>query len=114
MPMKRLYGDCRGSLLVIVMAASVICSIIAYGLLYFAVGLARESQALNERDQKRYAAEAALVWAQQRLWEDEAWSPPAGTNVPLNIPGVSTLTVTIPACGGPPCPSRQLIVTADN
>lgn len=115
MLMERFFKkrNCSGSILVTVMVGALICSAIAYALLYYTVILTRQSEVIRGRAQARYAAEAALIWANQQLWLDPNWSAPAGVNVPLTIPGVSSMQVTLPICAAPPC-VRQLTVTAQN
>ena len=103
----------RGAVLTVVIVMAIVCSMLAWGVLYAAIANARRAQFHREWMPARYAAEAGLVWAMQRLWADPAWSAPGGQDITaiLAIPGVNQLIVTYPVCATPPCP---LQVTARN
>ena len=108
----------HGAVLAIVVVSALVCSVLAYGALYLAMAKARRAQALQDRAQARYAAEAATVWAMQQLWSDATWSAPGGVNIAgtVAIPGIRELTVILPVCPAPPapCSPRPLTVIARN
>ncbi|MBI4340652.1 MAG: hypothetical protein HY598_00040 [Candidatus Omnitrophica bacterium] len=116
--MRRFENE-QGAVLVVVTAAALVCSALAYGALYLTVAKTRRAHALKERAQVRYAAEAAMVWAMQQLWNDPAWSAPGGIDLIATlsipaIPGISELTVRYAGCAAPPCPPGTLTVVARN
>lgn len=100
-------GTEGGFILTIVVGVALICSVLAYGVLFSSVAQARRTQFYRERSAARYAAEAGLVWAFEQLWQDPSW---AGGTLPLG--GVS-VDVTLPPCGTP-CTPRPMTVTVDN
>ena len=63
-------------------ATAIVSSIAAYAALTIAMSQARQGKVLHERPRTHYAAEAALVVAQERLWRnpnDCAGAPIGGT-----------------------------------
>ena len=62
----------KGVVLMITVMTAIVCAIAAYAMLQVAVAEARQAVFYRDRTVARYAAEAGLVWAQQRLWADPA------------------------------------------
>ena len=66
----------RGIALVIVLVSSLVFSIAAFGVLTMAVSRVQQINYLSEdRIRARFAAEAGIVWATQRLWVTPGWPP---------------------------------------
>jgi len=110
----------RGAALGLVIVTAAIFAVAAFAALTMALSRAQVATVIGpERLRASYAAEAGLVWAMERLWTTPAWGSPPG-NVDLVVPndmngdgviaageGVSVDVIFV-ACGGPPCPDRQL------
>ena len=96
----------HGIVLGIVIMTAVIFSIAAYAMLMTAMNQRQRAKEFDvDRLRARYAAEAGLVWAQERLWADPTFcvgSPPFN---PIN-----GLTVTVTVSG--PCPGPTHKITA--
>ena len=102
-------GSQQGAALSIVLGTALAASIAAYAMLSVAVGEARHARAFDARARARHAAEAALVWAQQQLWNDPTWSSAAGAT-DLTVGGVA-VDVILPSCEQLPCEPRRLQTT---
>lgn len=105
--------DERGVALGIVILSAIVFSVAAFAVLTMSLSRAQTAELTEDRLRARYAAEAALVWAMQRLWVDQTWSSGLGIDLPFDIDGDGSIAagegvdVSIPACG-PPCPNRTL------
>ncbi len=101
----------RGLALAMVIMAALLTTIAAYAILLVATSQAKQGRFNADRTRTRYAAEAALVWAQQRLLADRTWSSAQGGSPDVTIDGVP-VDIIIPPCvpvpQGDPCPSRKL------
>jgi len=114
----------RGAALGLVIITAVVFAVAAFAALTMALSRAQVANTIGpERLRSNYAAEAGLVWAMERLWADPTWGSGVGGPPDLVVPndmngdgviapgeGVS-VDVQIAACGGPPCPDRQLQAT---
>jgi hypothetical protein len=100
----------RGFVLTIVLGIGLICAVLAYSMLFSAVADARRNRFVWERNPGRYAVEAGIVWGVVQLMNDPGWTN--GT-VPIGA-GKMQVEVAIPACGGGPCPPRQITATVSN
>ncbi len=102
----------RGGALIAVIVTALIASVAAFAALMMAMSQSQSAKLQQDRLVARYAAEAGLVWAQQQLWDEQAfWSNPAhpctdpgteGTNVVLTnqpLPGIGPVNITITNCG---------------
>ncbi len=96
----------RGMVLGIAMLAALIATIASYAMLAVAVSRARQARFYRDRLPARYAAEAAVVRAQQRLWTTPGYCGELG----LVIGGV-TVDVTVSDCtpGNPKTVSAKAI-----
>lgn len=101
--MKR--RDERGFALVMATLIALLTAISVYTILTMVLAQARQGASVMGQQQAQYAAEAALVWAQQRLFIDPTWSSADG-NTDVTIGGVP-IDVVIPPCANP-CPPRTL------
>ncbi len=105
----------RGMALAIVIFTALVFSVAAYAVLYLSLGL-RERADFHKRNIKaRYASEAGIVWAMQRLWQDPTWSSPEGNvDLPFDVDTNGTIgpnegvDVIMPPCAAPPCLDRPL------
>ena len=88
----------RGIALAAALMFALIASISAYVLLFMAHATARQSYIFRKRAESRFASEAGVVWALQRLWPDTAYcgvpDPAPGTFIPA-----TTVDVTMTTCG---------------
>lgn len=99
----------RGAALVAVIATALIASVAVFGALMLAMSHSKSAKLHQDRLVAQYAAEAGVVWAQQQLWDEQAfWSDPAhpcpvegGALVLMDQPlqGVRPVTITITNCG---------------
>jgi len=85
----------RGNTLGVSILTAIICSIAAYLILFLATGQARHARFYRQRVRARYAAEAAIVWAQQRLRADPTY---CNTSNPPPLEGYQ-VQVTVTNCG---------------
>lgn len=85
----------RGLILGILMIMSFVLSTAAFAMLSVGVGRANTSGRVKDRAQARYAAEAGLVWAMQRLWASPGY---CGELDPPALGGL-TVDVTVTNCG---------------
>ena len=86
----------RGAVLGASILTALVCSVIAYLVMFLAVSQARQARFYHQRVRARYATEAAIVWAQQQLRANPAFCLTNG-NGPL-LEGYQT-TVTVTNCG---------------
>lgn len=100
----------RGVILTLVLGVALICSIMAYGVLYTSVSDARRNRFVWERNPARYAAEAGLVWGMTRLWTNPGWT---GASIPIGA-GKMMVTLTVEPCSGSPCPPRPFSARVSN
>ena len=97
----------RGIALGVVIITAVVFSVAAFAILTLSMGGAQQAGSYARRLKARYAAEAGLVWATQRLWGTPTWTSSAGTD--LTVGGMN-VDVTLSACPAPPalCDNRRL------
>ena len=104
----------RGAALGIVIFIALVCGIASYFMLFAATTEARHSKFFRERVTARQAAEAGLVIAMQRLWDNPGYCGVGGTGTEtFNIPvgaGAVPVTVNISDCnpGNPKSLSAQV------
>ena len=60
----------KGMALAIVIFTALVFSVAAYAVLYLSLGLRERSDFHKRNIKARYASEAGVVWAMQRLWAD--------------------------------------------
>ena len=96
----------QGTVLPLTVAIALLASISAYTILMMARAQALQARFYRERTLARYAAEAGIVWAMQRLWNDPAWSSGAGTD--FTTPEGVAVDIVMPSCALTPCERRQL------
>ena len=75
---------------------ALVCSVIAYLVVFLAVSQARQARFYHRRVRARYATEAALVWAQQKLRADPAFCMTNGDGPAV---GDYQTKVTVTNCG---------------
>ena len=111
----------RGAILGLAIASAVLAAIITFAVLQAAMNQARIGKFYFDRTRSRYAAEAGITWAQQRLRTNPAFVEPldgaadcvipaAGGNIvciPSVLPAGIGIDVWVPGCAPPPC--RQTI-----
>lgn len=88
----------RGAVLALAVGVAFIASVSAFVILQLAIASSRRAQFYREQSHARYAAEAGIIWAQQRLWADPNYcgnpDPPSATFTPaVNV------DVTVSNCG---------------
>ena len=93
----------RGMILGLVIVTAFIAAVAAYTILVVAASQARQGRFWRERFRSRYAAEAGVVWAMERLWADPTYCgtpdpPPFDTNGD-GVPD-ATVDVSVTGCGG--------------
>ena len=77
----------RGITLVTVIVAAMVFSIAAYAVLFMSMSMSNR-QSFNEKDvRSRYAAEAGIVWAMQKLWADPLECFGGPNDLPLDDDG---------------------------
>ena len=88
----------RGTVLAVAILTAIVCSIAAYLVLFLAISQARHARFYHQRVRARYATEAAIVWAQQRLWVD----PPLCSQNWINAPAMEgyQVQVKVTNCAG--------------
>lgn len=90
----------RGATLAMVVVIAFLCAVAAYVVLFVALSEARRGRLFRERAMARYAGEAALVIAMQKLWADPGYC--GGTEL-IDTNGDSVgdapVVVTVTACG---------------
>ena len=111
----------RGAVLGLAIAVALLASIITFAVLQAAMNQSQIGKFYFDRTRSRYAAEAGIVWAQQRLRLNPAFTDPldgaadcvmpaAGGNIvciPAPLPVGIGIDVWVPGCAPPPC--RQTI-----
>ncbi|MBI4322761.1 MAG: hypothetical protein HY596_00620 [Candidatus Omnitrophica bacterium] len=85
----------RGVALGMVIVMALIFAVAAFGVMTLSVSRSQTSGLQAHRLKAQYAAEAGLVWAMQRLWQDQAY---CGEQDPPPINGL-TVDVTVTNCG---------------
>ena len=86
----------RGLALGIVIISAVLFAILAYAVLEMSVNKSQLSGYEEKRIRARYAAEAGLVQAYEKLWANPAYCPPpGGENVLFDSDGDGTPDQTI-------------------
>jgi Tfp pilus assembly protein PilX len=99
-------GQERAAVLGLALLASVLASIMAFTVLQVAMSQARIGQFYYDRTRSRYAAEAGIVWAQQRLRADPAFTDLLDGTADIVLDGIG-VDVGVPGCAPAPC--RQTI-----
>ena len=101
----------RGAVLIVVMVTAFLIAIAIYTTLFLAISQARYAVFYRSRTQARYAAEAGLVWAQQRLWQtpSECFGASPDWTLPTTPP--TNIEVTRTPCPGPPPSTLTATVT---
>ncbi len=89
-------GNERGGLLVLIMVSALLAAIMSFSVLELAIAQAKRARFHRLRGSARYAAEAGIVWAQQRLLQNPAY---CGTPDPPPF-GTITVDVGVTNCGG--------------
>ena len=82
----KINSERGGGLFGFAVLLALVSSIAAYAVLVVAMSQARQGKVLHERPRVRYAAEAGLVIAQERLWTnpDECTGNPPGSTAGLS------------------------------
>ena len=94
----------RGIALGLVLIATVIFGIAAFGLLFMAMSQSQQQSFLSEdRLRARYAAEAGLVMAMQEMWQNDCVFGAAG-NYLLDTDNDGTNETTVTVTMTPACP----------
>jgi hypothetical protein len=76
----------RGIALAAVIGSALVFSVAAYAVLYASLGFRQRVDFSKRNIRARYAAEAGMVWAMQRLWDNPAWTSSAGTiDLPFDV-----------------------------
>ncbi len=97
----------------IMMVTAVGMSAAAYAILFVAVSQAKQATALKDRTQSRYAAEAGIVWAMQRLMLDPTLRFTLGAGPdPPNLNGYSLDVYDNCPVAPAPCDNRSLSAKA--
>ena len=112
---RRRVGQ-RGSLLTMVIVGAIIFSLTAYAMLNMSLSRTQSVKYNVDRYRARYAAEAGVVYAMQKLWANPTWSSGQGwttaedLELDTNADGVTDTQVDIilPACTKVPCEMRRL------
>ena len=81
-------GNTRGVALGIVVVIALVCAVAAYVVLMAATSEARRAKFFRERTEARHLAEAGLVVAMQKLWNESV------TPYPPGCPAGGTATAT--------------------
>ena len=87
----------HGAVLGVAIMTAIVCSVVAYLILFLATSQARQARFYHQRVRARYATEAAIIWAQQRLRADP------------NFPGTLDCRIAGPTIEGYP---TQVTVTS--
>ncbi|HEX9780400.1 MAG TPA: hypothetical protein VGB20_04220 [bacterium] len=103
----RIRGE-RGAVLGLMIILAFVAAIVAYGNVMMAISQSRQSQWWHERPPARYAAEAGLVIAQERLWANPNYCA-SNDVVPIDVdgngsttdPGDLSVAITVQPCGSP-------------
>ncbi len=76
--MRHIVDNARGAVLGITIMTALICGIAAYAVLQASVSEARHTKFMRGRTEARYLAEAAIVIAREKLWNEAAMPYPPG------------------------------------
>lgn len=101
----------RGLALGIIILSSVMFSAAAVAVLNFAVSNSQHADQQEGRLQDRYAAEAALVWAMQKLWANPSECFAANPDFSLDPDGGGPLSAIKVDLITNPCPSPTASTT---
>lgn len=103
-----MHGE-RGAALVIAGITAILCAVGVYIVLLMATAQARHGKFFRQRNTARYAAEAAMVQAMQKLWANPAY---CGGTETVAVPGGSeAVAVTVTNCGAA-VPGKTVRATA--
>ena len=103
----------RGVALVLVAVTAIIFSVAAFAMLTVALSAARRTWLGSEqRLRAKFAAEAGLVWAMQRLFVDPANCFPANPDMSIDTDGPGPLPATGIDIIATPCPSSAMTLKA--
>ena len=109
----------RGAVLMMAVIAALIAAVMSYGILALAMAQAKQSVVYRNRTPAINAAEAALVWAREQLWQNPLGDLPTDfcfqNNPDVQIdhdqnPATPPINVDIIVTG--PCPSAALQLSA--
>ena len=109
--MNRLRHN-RGSALGMVIITGVVFAIAAFSVLTMSFSGASHPAGTPQSFQARYAAEAGLVWAYERLWLDPNY--PASSCVTGPCTAACTDTIPIDTDGNGPLPATNVNITVTN
>ena len=106
----------HGSVLAMVIIGAVIFSIAAYAMLNLSLSRTQSVRYNIDRYRARYAAEAGMVYAMQKLWANPNWSSGQGwtksedLDLDTNADGIADtqVDIIIPKCTKSPCEMRRL------
>lgn len=103
----------RGVALVLVAVTAIIFSVAAFAMLTLALSAARRPGLGSEaRLRAKYAAEAGLVWAMQRLFVSPSACFPANPDVSIDTDGAGPLPATGVDITATPCPPLDTTLRA--
>ena len=97
----------RGFALVLATIVALLCSIGTYIMLTMAASQARWTTAMTRHERARYLAQAGMVWATQRIWQDPAFCTLGPQAVALQGGAVE---VTVTSCMVGPHQIRTRVV----
>ena len=89
----------RGAVLGVAIMTAIVCSVVAYLILFLATSQARQARFYHRRVRARYATEAAIVWAQQQLRANPAFCMTDGNGPLLEGLEEYQTKVTVTSCG---------------
>ena len=84
----------RGAALTIAIVFGVIASVASYTLLTIATSQARQGRFFRNRAGARAVSDAAIIWAQQNLYDNPTWA-----GGPLTLNGYTAVVTVTPVCG---------------
>lgn len=98
-----------GAVLTVMVVAALMSAVAIYTVMSIALSQAQQAQFYQERLVARNAAEAGIIWAQQRLRVNEIFCADAGNDPPAALFNPSTVVdVTITPCGVGTSPPRRI------
>ena len=106
-------GSERGAVLMMAVIAALIAAVMSYGILALAMAQAKQSVVYRNRTPAINAAEAALVWAREQLWQNPNLCFGADPDIAIDHdqnPTTPPINVNIIVTG--PCPSAALQLSA--